>query len=223
MDEIKSCVNCGYHGCNSKDGKRYPEFCLTKELSAEKRECVRQIYADPRTVDGRLTAASTLTDSEFYCQYTRVEETIVFIKKMGFQKVGVAFCAGLIKEAEIFSRIVRLNELQCAGVICKVGEIDKTEMGFAEKIKHNPGCPEALCNPIVQAQYLNEWGAEINVVIGLCVGHDSIFYRHSEAPVTTLLAKDRVLGHNPAAALYTAEGFYAEKLKNIKVGTILNP
>lgn len=30
--------------------------------------------------------------------------------------------------------------------------------------------------------------------------------------VTTAVTKDRVLGHNPAAALYTAEGYYKKKL-----------
>ncbi|NLB83780.1 MAG: metal-binding protein, partial [Synergistaceae bacterium] len=28
-------------------------------------------------------------------------------------------------------------------------------------------------------------------------------YRHSKAPVTTFVVKDRVLGHNPVAVLYS--------------------
>jgi len=59
-----------------------------------------------------------------------------------------------------------------------------------------------MCNPIAQAQILNEQLTDFNIVVGLCVGHDSLFFKHSEAPVTVLVAKDRVLGHNPAAALY---------------------
>jgi uncharacterized metal-binding protein len=35
--------------------------------------------------------------------------------------------------------------------------------------------------------------------------------KYSEAPVTTLITKDRLLGHNPAAALYTS-GFYYKRL-----------
>ena len=50
-----------------------------------------------------------------------------------------------------------------------------------------------------------------SVVIGLCVGHDSLFYRYSEAYVTTLVTKDRVTGNNPAAALYTAGSYYKKK------------
>jgi uncharacterized metal-binding protein len=41
------------------------------------------------------------------------------------------------------------------------------------------------------------------VLCGLCVGHDAIFSMCSEAPVTTLIAKDRVLAHNPAGAIYS--------------------
>ena len=46
------------------------------------------------------------------------------------------------------------------------------------------------------------------MLVGLCVGHDAIFTRHSKAPATTFIVKDRVLGHNPAAALYTAKFYY---------------
>ena len=59
---------------------------------------------------------------------------------------------------------------------------------------------------------LNKEKTDFNVVIGLCVGHDSLFYKHSEAPVTTLIAKDRVLAHNPVGALYQCNAYYAKKL-----------
>ena len=48
------------------------------------------------------------------------------------------------------------------------------------------------------------------MVVGLCVGHDSLFYKYSDAPVTTAITKDRVLSHNPAGALYT--GYYKNQL-----------
>ena len=57
-------------------------------------------------------------------------------------------------------------------------------------------------------------GSFMNVVIGLCVGHDSLFYKYAEALTTTLVTKDRVLGHNPAAALYQAEAYYSRLLKD---------
>jgi uncharacterized metal-binding protein len=56
-----------------------------------------------------------------------------------------------------------------------------------------------MCNPIAQAMIMNREKTELNIIVGLCVGHDSTFIR-SEAPVTVLVAKDRVLCHNPAGA-----------------------
>ena len=70
-----------------------------------------------------------------------------------------------------------------------------------------------MCNPIMQAEVLNETGTDLNVVMGLCVGHDSLFYKYSDALCTTLVTKDRVLGHNPVAALYQADGYYSKLLK----------
>lgn len=48
---------------------------------------------------------------------------------------------------------------------------------------------------------LNKGKTQMNILLGLCVGHDMLFTKYSEAPVTTLVAKDRVLAHNPVAAL----------------------
>ena len=58
----------------------------------------------------------------------------------------------------------------------------------------------------------NRQKTEFNIALGLCVGHDSLFYKYSDALVTTLIAKDRVLAHNPAGALYCAGGYYKNKL-----------
>ena len=62
----------------------------------------------------------------------------------------------------------------------------------------------------MQAKILNKEKTDMNIVMGLCVGHDSLFYKYSEALVTTLVAKDRVMGHNPAAALSTSESYYGQ-------------
>ena len=64
-----------------------------------------------------------------------------------------------------------------------------------------------MCNPIAQAELLNHVGTEFNVVVGLCIGHDTLFMMHSKAPVTYLIVKDRVTGHNPAVAIYASSYF----------------
>ena len=65
-----------------------------------------------------------------------------------------------------------------------------------------------------KAKELEAQGTDFNIVIGLCVGHDTLFLRHSHAPTTVMIVKDRVLAHNPVAALYTANGMYS-RFKNI--------
>jgi len=93
-------------------------------------------------------------------------------------------------------------------VCCKAGSIPKEAIGLSDEEKIHPGQFEALCSPIGQAKLLNAAGTGLNVLVGLCVGHDSLFFRHSDAPVTVLVAKDRVTGHNPAAVLYTSHSYY---------------
>jgi len=129
-------------------------------------------------------------------------------RKIGARKIGIANCIGLINEARIFARILRANGFEPYAVICKVEGRAKTSMGIPAECE---SIGPAMCNPILQARLLNRAGTDLNVVIGLCVGHDSLFYRYSDAYVTTLVTKDRVTGNNPAAALYTSGSYYKKK------------
>ena len=104
--------------------------------------------------------------------------------------------------------IFEANGFQVSSVCCKVGSIPKEDVGIEDAEKIGPGQFEALCNPVAQAMLLNEANTQLNVLVGLCVGHDSLFFKFSEAPVTVLIAKDRVTGHNPAAALYLSHSYY---------------
>jgi uncharacterized metal-binding protein len=108
--------------------------------------------------------------------------------------------------------IFRANDFEVHTVCCKVGSIPKESVGLEDHEKVYPGTFESVCNPVAQAKLLNELGTGLNVLVGLCVGHDSLFFRYSSAPVTVLVAKDRVTGHNPVAALYTSHSYYS-KLK----------
>ena len=108
--------------------------------------------------------------------------------------------------------LLRRAGLEVVSVICKTGGVDKTAIGIQEEHKVRPGQFEPMCNPIAQALLLNEQHTQFNIALGLCVGHDSLFYKYSDALVTTLIAKDRVTGHNPAAALYCAEGYFKDRV-----------
>ena len=148
-------------------------------------------------------------ESDYYCQMCRVEETIEFAKRIGAKKIGIATCVGLIRETRKLTDILRYHGFEVYGVACKAGIVRKTEVGIP-KTCENTGVN--MCNPILQAKILNAEHTDLNIVMGLCVGHDSLFYKYSEGLTTTLVVKDRVLGHNPVAALYAADGYYHGKL-----------
>jgi uncharacterized metal-binding protein len=145
-------------------------------------------------------------------RWTRVEDTLALAKLMGYKKIGIATCIGLLDECNRLSDILRAQGLEPFSACCKAGSIDKLELKLDEKDKVRPGTFEPACNPIAQARILNEEGMEMNIIMGLCVGHDMLFNKYSEAPVTTLVVKDRVTGHNPAAVLY-GQNFYYKRLQ----------
>lgn len=157
----------------------------------------RALYRDEETA--KLHRAATAIEGRHYCMEPRIGEVILFAKEMGFTKIGLVFCVGLTAEAETVARMLGAHFDVCS-VCCKVGGIEKREFDL-ERIRQE--CEdEVMCNPAGAAELLNEAGAELNIICGLCVGHDAIFAARSRAPVTTLIAKDRVLAHNPAGAIY---------------------
>lgn len=145
-------------------------------------------------------------------RWNRVEDTVALAKLMGWKKIGIATCIGLLSETEQLAAILKAQGLEPQSICCKAGSIDKLELGLTEQDKIRPGTFEPACNPIAQAKILNRIGTEMNIIVGLCVGHDMLFTKYSKAPVTTLVAKDRVTGHNPAAVLY-GQNFYYKRLQ----------
>lgn len=146
----------------------------------------------------KLHKAASAIEAKHYCKETRLGEIILFAKELGYQRIGLAFCIGLSEEARMIENILS-RHFEVVSVCCKVSGIDKKDFGL-QRISLVK--PEVMCNPAGQAQLLNESETQLNIICGLCVGHDAIFAQLSEAPVTTLIAKDRVLAHNPVSAIY---------------------
>ena len=202
-----TCAECSRLGCDSGDESAYPTNCPSLDADRD-----GQLAAYREGEDRALAHHAALVEARGYCHLTRVEEIMDFARRSGFTQLGLAFCIGLRREAAVFARVLRANGFAVDSVTCKNGSLPKEEIGIADADKVSPGEYEATCNPIGQAQALARAGTELNVLLGLCVGHDSLFMKHSVAPVTVLAAKDRVLGHNPLAALYLAESYYRERL-----------
>ncbi|MCD8324196.1 MAG: DUF1847 domain-containing protein [Clostridiales bacterium] len=203
MDETeRSCIDCYVGNCNWEDGK-FPDFCLSTHMDPD-------VLADAMAQYGKeeirqIAVAAAEVEADNYCKMTRLEETVEFAKKIGAKKIGIANRVGLLAEARMLAKILRSHGFEVFGSACKGGTQRKASIGIPErcdKVGFN------MCNPVLQAKILNSKHTDLNILVGLCVGHDSLFYKYSEAPVTTLVAKDRVLGHNTVAALYQADKYY---------------
>ena len=206
-----SCVDCSKKSCLKLDGQN-PPFCLTSALSETELDEMREKYKSDELIQ-RAAIASAEADGLFYGQHTRVEDVIEFAGRMGAKKLGIATCVGLLSESRTLAKILRKNGYDVYGVCCKVGGVDKTRLGITEEQLSGFRAGRVMCNPILQAELLNDAGTDLNIIMGLCVGHDSLFIKHSAALCTSLVVKDRVLGNNPAAALYTVHSFYKHLLE----------
>jgi len=209
---VALCVMCGTRACGSGDVEKLPkgDFC-PMVAHPEVLKKIEKVYTE-NPILKKLALAAARTEATGYGKWTRVEETIEFAHRIGAQKIGIAHCIGLFEEAKTFAKIVEANGLEVCTCSCQTGMIPKDSVGLSDNEKVRPGTYENICNPVGQAEVLGAEGTDLNVLMGLCVGHDSLFIMHSKAPVTVLVAKDRVTGHNPVAPLYVAHSYYREKL-----------
>ncbi|WP_421077303.1 DUF1847 domain-containing protein [Methanothermococcus sp. Ax23] len=181
------CAVCDKKLC--ADGKN----CCKKEIS----EKVMKEYKKDENL--KIATVSSYIEGTYYMKKNRLEEIIEFCKLMECKKIGIVFCIGLENEAKTLDKILS-NYFKTYSVCCKVCGIDKDKLNLT---KINPNNRESMCNPIAQAEILNEKETDLNIIVGLCIGHDILFQKYSRAPATTFLVKDRILAHNPGGTLYS--------------------
>jgi uncharacterized metal-binding protein len=211
------CAKCKVQACDQpSDSRKLPAYCPMVETAEAENTLVQceVAYRDegPRR---QLALAAARTEAAGYLRWPRVQEVMEFAWRIGAGHLGIASCIGLIEEARILQGILEENGFLVSSVCCKVGGIPKGDVGLRPEETLKPeGGYDPLCNPIGQAELLNLAGTELNVLVGLCVGHDSLFLMHSKAPSTVLVAKDRVTGHNPVVALYASNSYFS-RLKDV--------
>ena len=203
-----TCAQCAIEACRSGKLDQMPKNCPMR--NPEFFEQVLPEYFKPENHDFFLT--STAVEYLGYCRWPRLREVVEFAKRMGYTRLGIGFCVGLHKEAAVVDWVLRRQGFDVVSVACKTGSIPKVEVGYDPDMLLKPGTREVMCNPIAQAQLLNRAQTQFNICLGLCVGHDSLFYKYCDAPVTTLVAKDRVTGHCPANAIYCADSYFGDRL-----------
>jgi uncharacterized metal-binding protein len=201
------CATCKVRSCLDEPGtKSYPSNCPIpneRQIADE----VNHTYVHDREVNA-LAIAAARTEAEGYPKRPRVEEVMDFARRIGANRLGIAHCIGLCTEASLLLEILEANGFDVYALACKCAVLPKEAIGVRDEEKVRPGHFESLCSPLAQAKIFNKLGTDLNILVGLCVGHDTLFFRYSDAPVTVLVAKDRVTGHNPAAALYLSTSYY---------------
>ena len=213
-----TCAACdaesGSKLCTTEDGKPV-KGCPT--LFRETLDKANAVYADPQVHEFAFQASVQEAacyanrDQKPYVMQpskTRIVEICEFAGRMKYKRLGLAFCMGLAREAAVVAEILETKGFEVISILCKAGRTPKEHIGITDEDKVERGEEEAMCNPVYQAMRLNHEKSEFNILLGLCVGHDSLFFKYAEAPTTVLAVKDRVTGHNPLAAIYTADSYY---------------
>jgi uncharacterized metal-binding protein len=179
------CQYCATKASFVGDEARMPKTCPTRThaevagdvsgyLDDERQELMRVADATPFTPERQLR--------------NRVEELVAYAQGRGYQSFGVAFCVRLLEAEGLAAHLV----------CCRVGAVDYDRIGLP---KAHPDRFAAICNPVAQARLLNLAKVDLVAQMGLCLGHDLVLQEECEAPVTTLVVKDRALDHNPMRAL----------------------
>jgi len=179
MSDIVKNIRCAYCKADmcTEDIEKTPEFC-PRRIAGDALKDTGKIYAEPEIK--KISDVAAAVEDEGYKKWQRVKELVEFSKRMDYKRLGIAFCIGLIEETRGLCRILESHGFIVDSVCCTV---------------------EGGCNPVGQAKVLNHVNTDLNIIMGLCIGHDILFSKYSEAPVTTLVVKDRVTCHNPAAPL----------------------
>ncbi|MBW1917424.1 MAG: DUF1847 domain-containing protein [Deltaproteobacteria bacterium] len=216
---LPGCATCPFpwteRACHH-DGGRGPENCpiiTCAELGTDAQNELQNAAILQLAQQSSIQEASGYADRDL--GYARVRplkprlwETLEFARRLDYQRLGLVFCVGLRREARLVAQFLENHGLSVVSVVCKVGRVPKTTLGLQDADHIIPGTVETMCNPILQAKIVNAYETQFNIALGLCVGHDSLFFKFAQAPTTVLAVKDRVLGHNPLAALYNLDSYY---------------
>lgn len=189
------CAHCAKASCFRGDFEGMPKTCPTRTHA--------EVATDPSPYGDSeraaiMRAADATPFSESGEKRNRVQELIAFAQGRGMRRVGIAFCVTLIKEAQELARQLEAAGLQAELVCCRVGAIDYDRIALP---KAHPERFAAICNPVAQARLLNQRQVDLVAQMGLCIGHDLLLQKACDAPVTTIVVKDRVFDHQPVRAL----------------------
>ena len=106
----------------------------------------------------------------------RANEVLEYAKKMNYKKLGVAVCYALLSECRLFINSLRENAIKCVVVVCGP-EASKTPSLNLDEIDSYV----VVCDPLSQAEILNSKKTDFNIIVGLCLGNDSLLVKNLNA------------------------------------------
>ena len=204
------CVKCTILRCSTKEtNKKVPPSCPTEKYPDLIKETTEKyMLPENEAINqgwlGLMGKVFNPDKPREALSWTRVDEIMEYAKIRGMKRLGIATCYALMSESRFLSDILESNGFEVVSISCLCGEVSPQDVGMPGNI---------LCNPIMQAEVLNREKTDLNMMVGLCLGHDILFLRHCKAETTPLIVKDRALGHNPVAALYLSQGYYQNRFK----------
>ena len=194
--QMLTCDVCNEAPCLQAYPDGIPAYCpATKYGNLLEKAKKEYLKPDIR----KLFVASRKITRIGYCKWPRIKEAIEYAKELGLKKIGLAACVGTLREAKQIAELFKGAGFDVIVIGCHIGGVHEKEHGVPEEYWSRYA---TTCNPIAQAQIMNDEGTELNFTVGLCIGHDALFNKYSNAPVTALVVKDRVTAHNPAAILF---------------------
>ena len=125
---------------------------------------------------------------------SRLQELINYSKSSNYKKIGIANCLSMQKYADKLIEILKNEGFEVVSINCKNSGLQNSDL-FGEEAK-GPSC-----DPLSQADFLNNEKTDLNINVGLCLGHGILFNKHSNAPTTTFIVKDFATNHNSISNL----------------------
>lgn len=194
-NETVSCHRCKTLACLESYAQGVPKYCRAGKFKEVIEESNKE-YFEPEIAKVHLATARVLKRGGY--EWTRIQQCIEFALEVGATKVGLAVCIACIREGRAMASLLETAGLEVVTVACMIGAAKPQDTGIPDELVTGVGI---ACNPLAQAKMMNQEGTQLNFIYGLCVGHDTLFINHSEAPVTYVATKDAVTGDNPGAVL----------------------
>ncbi len=179
------CTKCHTKAC------RVTNSCINQKFDAEELMLIYHLPDNQKIIQ----ATARLVDKGRAGTLSRLQEIIEFSKSMNFQRIGIAYCYGMESDAALIAQIFSESGFKTYPVSCTTGGFKQSEVNNKSEIK------KVSCNPLAQAEQINNEIVDLTIAIGLCLGHDILFQKYIKSYTTTLIVKDRIHNNNPIEAI----------------------